>query len=58
MYKSKGYARYAARVGNIVDFYIYETYHLRENHYYIRSLKPLTIKAINIPRVGWVNIGL
>lgn len=56
--KGKGYAHFAARVGNIIDFYIYETYHLRANHYFIRSLKPLNIKSINIPKIGWVNTGL
>lgn len=53
--KGKGYDRFAAHARNIMDFYIYETYHLRENHYFIRSLKSLNIKAISIPGIGWVN---
>lgn len=56
--KGKGYARFAARTGNIIDFYIYETYKLRANHYFIRTLKTLNIHSIHIPSVGWVNVGL
>lgn len=56
--KGKGYERFALRAQNIMNFYVYETYKLRDNHYFIRSLKTLNIKAINIPSVGWVNIGL
>lgn len=54
--KGKGYERFAARTKNIVNFYIYETYKLRDNHYFIRSLKTLNIHAINIPSVGWVTV--
>lgn len=41
-----------------LNFGIYESYKLSNTHYYIRSLKSLNIKAIDIPNVGWVNIGL
>lgn len=41
-----------------LKFGIYESYKLSNTHYYIRSLKSLNIKAIDIPNVGWVNIGL
>lgn len=56
--KGKGYARFAARTKNIINFHIYETYKLRDNHYFIRSLKTLNIRSILIPSVGWVNVGL
>lgn len=41
-----------------LNFSIYESYKLSNTHYYIRSLKSLNIKAIDIPSVGWVSIGL
>lgn len=56
--KGKGYDHFAARVRNIMNFNIYETYKLRDNHYFIRSLKTLNIHSILIPSVGWVNVGL
>lgn len=56
--KGKGYDHFAARTNNIINFYIYETYKLRDNHYFIRSLKTLNIHSILIPSVGWVNVGL
>lgn len=54
--KGKGYERFAARVRNIMNFHIYETYKLRDNHYFIRSLKTLNIHSILIPSVGWVTV--
>lgn len=39
-------------------FIIYDTYKLSQSHYFIRSLKTLNIHSINIPSVGWVNVGL
>lgn len=56
--KGKGYDHFAARVRNIINFHIYETYKLRDNYYFIRSLKILNIHSILIPSVGWVNVGL
>ena len=56
--KGKGYDHFAVRVRNIMNFHIYETYKLRDNHYFIRSLKTLNIHSILIPSVGWVNVGL
>lgn len=56
--KGKGYNHFAARVRNIMNLHIYETYKLRDNHYFIRSLKTLNIHSILIPSVGWVNVGL
>ena len=54
--KGKGYDHFAARVRNNMDFYMYSTYKLKANHYFIRILKPLNINSIHIPRVGRVLV--
>lgn len=54
--KGKGYDHFAARVRNIMDFHMYSTYKLQANHYFIRTLKPLNIISIDIPKVGSVTV--
>lgn len=54
--KGPAFYHYMKRLQNIMDFHVYYSVEYRSNGYFIKTLKPLNVSAIHIPRVGWIQV--